>query len=202
MAYKLTAVTGGDAMTLDELRARCDNCTKCGLCETRHHVVFGEGVPESRIMFIGEGPGENEDLQGRPFVGKAGQLLDDMLEIIGLDRHRNCYITNIVKCRPPQNRDPSEAEQRACKDWLDWQMDIIRPRIVVCLGRIAANRLIHADFRISMERGRVYDKEGVRYMALYHPSALLRDESKRPDTFVDLKALKALINSESLFVRL
>lgn len=134
---------------LHQLQQQCMNCRACALCETRHNVVFGVGVPESRIMFVGEGPGEQEDLKGEPFVGPAGLLLDDMLSIIDLDRKKNCYIANIVKCRPPKNRDPLETEQDACIGYLEQQIQLIRPKIIVCLGRIAAMRLIRSDYRIT-----------------------------------------------------
>jgi len=148
----------------------------------------------SGVLFIGEGPGENEDLRGEPFVGRAGRLLDDMLKIIGLSRDKNIYIANIVKCRPPDNRDPQNAERDACRSWLDAQIDIMKPKIVVCLGRIAATELIDSGFKITRDHGKWYDKSGVKYMALYHPAALLRDPHKRPDTFVDLKDLKRMIS--------
>ena len=175
--------------TWDELRAQCLACRKCDLCQQRHHVVFGDGNPDSALMFIGEGPGEQEDLQGVPFVGKAGQFLDKMLSIIGLDR-TNYYITNIVKCRPPHNRDPQFAEQKCCSEWLQRQIALVDPAIIVCLGRIAATALIKDPFRITREHGQWFDVNGRRYMAIYHPSALLRDPSKRPETFVDLKTLQ------------
>ena len=175
---------------LDELRQKCLRCRECPLCQTRHNVVFGVGDPESELMFIGEGPGENEDLQGEPFVGAAGRLLDDMLEMIDLDRSR-VYIANVVKCRPPRNRDPLNEEQAACRHWLDSQRGIIRPKLIVCLGRIAAAAVIRPDFRITREHGQWADVDGVRMMAMYHPAALLRDPSKRPETFADLRALRA-----------
>ena len=169
------------------------NCTACGLCETRRNVVFGVGNQNADVMFVGEGPGEQEDLQGEPFVGPAGRLLDDMLSIIDLDRNSNCYIANIVKCRPPMNRDPQEVEQDACIGYLRNQVALIRPRIIVCLGRIAAKRLIREDFRITREHGQWVEKNGVWMTAIYHPSALLRDVSKRPETFDDLLSLRAKI---------
>ena len=175
------------------LRAGCRTCTACPLCQTRTNVVFGVGCETSRVLFVGEGPGEQEDLRGEPFVGPAGRLLDDMLSIIDLDRAKNCYITNIVKCRPPHNRDPLEVEQEACIGWLRAQTKLLRPQIIVCLGRIAAMKLIREDFRITREHGQWTQKNGVWFMALYHPSALLRDEAKRPDTFRDLLSLRAKI---------
>ena len=174
------------------LEQTCLNCTKCGLCQTRHNVVFGVGPRDADVMFIGEGPGEQEDLQGEPFVGAAGKLLDDMLSIIDLSRE-NCYIANIVKCRPPHNRDPLETEQDACIDYLRNQVALIRPKIIVCLGRIAAMRIIKPDFRITREHGAWTEKNGVWMTAIYHPSALLRDLTKRPETFDDLLSLREKI---------
>lgn len=175
---------------LTELRESCLQCRECPLCATRRNVVFGTGDPSSELMFIGEGPGENEDLQGEPFVGRAGQLLDDMLELIDLDRSR-VYIANVVKCRPPHNRDPLGEEQAACQHWLDSQRELIRPRLIVCLGRIAAAAVIKPDFKITREHGQWFDVPGARAMAMYHPAALLRDPSKRPETFEDLRTLRA-----------
>ena len=176
----------------DELEAACRSCKKCALWETRHNVVFGVGRRDAEVMFIGEGPGENEDLQGEPFVGRAGKLLDDMLELIGLDRSQ-VYIGNMVKCRPPGNRDPLNTEQSACAGWLENQIALIRPKIIVCLGRIAAMSFIREDFKITQEHGKWFERDGVRYMALYHPAALLRDPRRRPETFVDLKELQRMI---------
>ena len=175
-----------------ELKQACAQCHRCGLGETRHSLVFGDGAESARIMLIGEGPGEQEDRQGVPFVGPAGKLLDDMLEMIYLDRTK-VYIANIVKCRPPHNRDPQFAEQKCCSEWLQRQIALVDPAIIVCLGRIAAMRLIRPDFKISREHGQFTEKGGILFTALYHPSALLRDESKRPDTFSDLKALQAKV---------
>jgi DNA polymerase len=174
------------------LEQTCLNCTKCGLCETRHNVVFGVGPKHADVMFIGEGPGEQEDLKGEPFVGAAGKLLDDMLSIIDLNRE-NCYIANIVKCRPPRNRDPLETEQDACIDYLRNQVALIQPKIIVCLGRIAAMRIIRPDFRITRDHGSWVEKNGIWMSAIYHPSALLRDLTKRPETFDDLLSLREKI---------
>ena len=176
-----------------ELEAQCRACEKCPLSQTRHNVVFGAGARDAEIMLIGEGPGENEDLQGEPFVGRAGKLLDDMLEIIDLSREKNVYIANMVKCRPPQNRDPLNTEQDACIGYLRNQVALLRPKIIVCLGRISAMRIIKPDFKISREHGQWFDKNGVWTMALYHPAALLRDPRRRPEAFEDLKALQAKI---------
>lgn len=181
---------GADSM-LDwtQLEEQCAGCMKCDLAATRHHVVFGVGPKNAQIMFIGEGPGEQEDMQGEPFVGAAGKLLDDMLSIIDLGRH-NCYIANIVKCRPPRNRDPLEEEQAACIGYLRNQVSLIKPRIIVCLGRIAAKKIIDDSFRITREHGTWINRNGVWLTAFYHPSALLRDVSKRPETFEDLLILR------------
>lgn len=187
-------------MMLDwqELEAKCAACTACGLCETRHNVVFGVGKKDADILFVGEGPGEQEDLKGEPFVGPAGQLLDDMLRIVDIDRHTNCYIANIVKCRPPRNRDPQEAEQDACLGYLRNQFALVQPKILVCLGRIAAMRLIDPSYRITREHGQWVQRGDVWMTALYHPSALLRDPSKRPETFDDLLSLRAKIQELGL----
>jgi len=175
------------------LEAKCKNCQSCPLAESRTNVVFGVGVRDAEVMFIGEGPGENEDLQGEPFVGRGGKLLDDMLEIIDLSRKTNVYIANMVKCRPPKNRDPLNTEQDACIDYLRNQVALIRPKIIVCLGRIAAMRIIKDDFKISREHGQWFEKNGVWLMALYHPAALLRDPRRKPEAFEDLKTLQAKI---------
>jgi len=174
----------------EELQKECMHCSKCGLCSTRTNVVFGVGNREADILFVGEGPGEQEDLQGEPFVGPAGKLLDEMLCIIDLDRKKNCYIANIVKCRPPQNRDPAPEEQDACIGYLRNQVALIKPKIIVCLGRIAAMKLIREDYRITREHGQWTQKNGVWMTAIYHPSALLRDVSKRPETFEDLLSIR------------
>ena len=176
-------------MTWQELEARCMSCQGCGLAETRTNVVFGVGNRQSDVLFIGEGPGEQEDLQGEPFVGPAGKLLDVMLSVIDLDRTR-VYIANIVKCRPPRNRDPLNTEQDACIGYLRAQTALIRPKIIVCLGRIAAMGVIKDDFRITREHGQWFTLNGRMYMATFHPSALLRDPSRRPEAFMDLRALR------------
>lgn len=176
--------------TWQELEAQCAQCTACPLAQTRHNVVFGVGKRDADVMFVGEGPGEQEDLKGEPFVGPAGQLLDDMLSIIDLDR-TNCYIANIVKCRPPRNRDPQQPEQDACIGYLHNQIALVQPKVIVCLGRIAAMRLIDPYYRITREHGQWIQRSGIWFTAFYHPSALLRDPSKRPDTFEDLLSLRS-----------
>ncbi|MBQ7026197.1 MAG: uracil-DNA glycosylase [Peptococcaceae bacterium] len=173
-----------------ELEQICLSCNRCQLCQGRKNVVFGVGNQNADIMLVGEGPGEQEDLQGQPFVGPAGNLLNDMLSIIDLDRTK-VYIANIVKCRPPHNRDPFDEEQDACFGYLSQQIALIRPKIIVCLGRISAKKLIDPEYRITREHGSWINQNGVWMTAIYHPSALLRDVSKRPETFVDLLAIRA-----------
>ena len=180
------------ADTWEALKQDCMACRGCALAETRTNVVFGDGARDAEILFIGEGPGQNEDEQGVPFVGRAGQLLDDMLEIIHLDRTK-VYIANVVKCRPPQNRDPLNVEQDACIGFLRRQTALIRPKIIVCLGRIAAKAIIKEDFKITSEHGQWFARGGVQMTAIYHPAALLRDVSKRPETFEDLKSIQSKI---------
>ncbi len=177
----------------EKLREQCTQCKKCRLCETRHNVVFGVGVSDAEVMFIGEGPGENEDLQGEPFVGRGGKLLDKMLEAIDLDRHKNIYIANIVKCRPPQNRDPAPDEQEECIKWLRAQFKVLRPKIIVCLGRIAAAKIIKPDIKIMKEHGQFFEKGGVLMMPVLHPAALLRNPNNKPAAFEDFLRLQEKI---------
>ena len=177
----------------EELKNACANCQKCELCQTRTNVVVGVGTPDAEVMFIGEGPGENEDLQGEPFVGRAGKLLDKMLIAVDLDRNKNIYIANIVKCRPPKNRDPKHEEQEMCIDWLRNQVKLIRPKIIVCLGRIAAARIIKPDIKITKEHGQFIEKNGVLMMAMLHPAAILRDPRRKPDAFNDFLILREKI---------
>ena len=174
----------------DELNFNCLLCEKCELSKTRSNVVFGVGNTNANVMFIGEGPGENEDLQGEPFVGRGGQLLDKMLAAVDLDRKKNIYIANIVKCRPPQNRDPKPAEQEACIDWLRNQVALIKPKIIVCLGRIAAMKLISPDFKVTKEHGIFFEKNGVLMMGTFHPAAILRNPLQKPDAFEDFLKLR------------
>lgn len=176
-----------------ELEKECKKCSKCELCKTRHNVVFGVGNTNAEVMFIGEGPGENEDLQGEPFVGRGGQLLDKMLCAVDLDRKKNIYIANIVKCRPPHNRDPKPEEQEMCIDWLRNQVKLIKPKIIVCLGRIAALKIIRPDFKITKEHGVFIKKGNVEMMAMYHPAAVLRDPRKKEDAFQDFLTLREKI---------
>ena len=177
---------------LEALQSACHACMACPLAKTRTNVVFGVGPCPSPIVFVGEGPGQQEDLQGEPFVGPAGKLLDDMLSIIDLSR-KNAYITNIVKCRPPQNRDPLPEESAACMPWLRQQFQLIRPKIVVCLGRVAAQQMMDPAFSISRDHGRFYEKQGTLFMATYHPAALLRYPVNKPAVFGDFVSLREKI---------
>ena len=181
-----------DSIVLDSwenLKSECAGCSACGLCDGRTNLVFGVGNEQAKLMLIGEGPGEQEDLQGVPFVGPAGKLLDNMLEMIDLDRSQ-VYIANMVKCRPPHNRDPRPDEMDACRRWLDRQIALVNPKLIVCLGRIAAKALIREDFRITREHGQWFDLGGRKALATFHPSALLRDPARRPDAFMDLREIR------------
>jgi DNA polymerase len=180
--------------TMDELRQECRSCMKCSLGKTRTNLVFGVGNEQAKLMFVGEGPGEQEDLQGVPFVGRAGKLLDDMLAMFDLSRE-DVYIANIVKCRPPKNRDPLPDEQDACYPWLERQIGIIRPSLLVCLGRIAAMRLIDPRYRITQQHGQWVSKDGMEMTAIYHPAALLRDPRRRPEAFDDMKEIAAKLKA-------
>ncbi|MCL1830018.1 MAG: uracil-DNA glycosylase [Oscillospiraceae bacterium] len=175
-----------EQMTLNELQQTCQNCSKCDLYQTRTNVVFGAGNPDADIMFIGEGPGENEDIQALPFVGRSGRLLTGYLGAVGLDR-KDVYITNIVKCRPPANRDPKPEEQETCIEYLKSQVRIINPKIIVCLGRIASARLIDKDFRVTKSHGEFIERKGYLMMGTYHPAALLRNSNLKFDALNDFK---------------
>ena len=181
-----------EKLNWDALRKTCNACTGCGLCRTRHNVVFGDGNEQAGILFVGEGPGEQEDLQGVPFVGPAGQLLDKMLAAIGHGRE-DVYIANVVKCRPPGNRVPLPEEAQACLPYLRAQFLLVRPKILVCLGSTAARSIIRPDIRITRERGQWTQRKGVWMLPTYHPSALLRDQTgeKKREAWADLKALRA-----------
>ena len=185
-----------------ELEQQCLNCQRCGLADTRTHVVFGAGQRDAEVLFIGEGPGEQEDLRGEPFVGRGGKLLDEMLSLVGLSRQENIYIANIVKCRPPKNRDPLHTEQEACLPYLRQQVALLRPKIIVCLGRVAATRIIRDNFKITQEHGQWEQRAGICMTAIYHPAALLRDPSKKPDTFADLRSIRAKIQEVCTHTRL
>lgn len=185
----------GEKMTLSELNEKCRSCQKCELAKTRTNVVFGVGSEKARVMFVGEGPGENEDLKGEPFVGRAGKLLDKFLAAIDLDRSR-IYIANMVKCRPPKNRDPKPEEQEACIGYLREQVRIIRPRLIVCLGRISAQRLIDPKFKVTSEHGQIKEKNGVKMMGTFHPAALLRNPNNKPAAFEDFVKIRDIISEE------
>ena len=180
---------GPEKMNLEELRQKCEGCQQCPLGATRTNLVFGVGNENADLMFVGEAPGEKEDLSGEPFVGAAGKLFNKYLEAVDIKREE-VYIANILKCRPPKNRDPQPAEEDACIDWLREQVKIIRPKMIVCLGRISAMRLIKPDFKITKEHGMWFERGGFEMCALYHPSALLRDPRKKEDMLTDMKALK------------
>ncbi len=200
-----TETVGGSDGTLfrsmQEIYAAVAQCSACVLGQTRTHPVAGEGPEElSRltnsveVMVIGEGPGADEDRQGRPFVGRAGQLLDKMLEAIQLSRKTNCYITNVVKCRPPQNRDPAPEERSCCAAFLDAQIRLLRPKMILVMGRIAAQHLLQTSDGIGKLRGRFFDYQGIPLMPTYHPSALLRDESLKRPAWEDLKRFRARLH--------
>ena len=174
----------------NQLEERCRDCQGCPLGKTRTNLVFGVGNREADLMFVGEAPGQAEDEQGIPFVGAAGKLLDRYLYAVGIPRE-SVYIANILKCRPPMNRDPLPEEEDACIGYLREQVRLIQPKIIVCLGRIAAKKLIDPDFRITRQHGQWFRRGDFWMMATFHPSALLRDVSKRPEAFDDLMALRA-----------
>ena len=199
-----TEAVGGSGApfgSMQEIYAAVAQCASCVLGQTRTHPVVGEGPEElSRltnsveVMVIGEGPGADEDRQGRPFVGRAGQLLDKMLEAIQLSRKTNCYITNVVKCRPPQNRDPAPEERNCCAAFLDAQIRLLRPKMILVMGRIAAQHLLQTSDGIGKLRGRFFDYQGIPLMPTYHPSALLRDESLKRPAWEDLKRFRARLH--------
>ena len=174
----------------DLLHQQIQDCEKCGLCRGIHNKVPGQGDANASLMFIGEGPGADEDLQGLAFVGAAGQLLTKMIAAIGFTREQ-VYICNIVKCRPPRNREPEPQEAAACMPYLRAQFSLVRPKVIVLLGATAAKNILGDHIRITRDRGKWVEKKGVFFMPTYHPAALLRDESKKRDAWQDLKAVKA-----------
>lgn len=176
-------------MNWDELQQKCEKCEKCELCKTRTNCVFGTGNRKADLLFVGEAPGEQEDLSGIPFVGRAGQLLDKFLYAVDIDRE-DVYIANILKCRPPKNRDPLPEEEDACIEYLREQVALIDPKVIVCLGRISAMRLIKPDFKITKEHGQWFKKGNYLMTAVYHPAALLRDPRKKEDMLEDMKRIK------------
>ena len=170
---------GHEMYTYEELKNFVDHCTRCELCRTRNHPVMGKGNLNSPVLFIAEAPGRNEDRDGVPFTGKSGELFDRLLENIGMDREA-IYLTNVVKCHPPGNRDPKPEEQELCIPYLKYETLLLRPKMIVCLGRIAAQRIIRLDYRITREHGTFLERKNVWMTAVYHPSAVLRDETKLP----------------------
>lgn len=176
-------------MTYEELEAKCKGCTACELCKTRTNVVFGQGNKNADLMFVGEAPGADEDASGVPFVGRAGKLFDKYLEAVGISRDE-VYIANMLKCRPPKNRDPLPSEQDLCIDFLREQIRIIKPKMIVCLGRISAMRLIKEDFKITREHGLWFKKGNFDLCAVFHPSLLLRDPRRKEDMLLDMKEVK------------
>ena len=181
--------------TLEEIKCECQQCQKCELCQTRTNIVFGTGNENARLMFIGEAPGQKEDETGIPFVGAAGKLLNKYLDAVGIDRE-DVYIANILKCRPPKNRDPLPAEEDMCIGYLRDQVLAIRPKVIVCLGRISAMRIIKPDFKITAEHGQWFNKNGYDVCAVYHPAALLRDPRKKDEMLADMMAIKERIDRE------
>ncbi len=179
-----------EQLDLDGLAREFAGCTRCRLCEKRSHVVFGEGHPRARILFVGEGPGAEEDRTGRPFVGQAGQLLDRMIAAMGFDRSE-MYIANVVKCRPPGNRDPRDDEIAACSPFLDRQIELIRPDVIIALGRFAASRLTGTKKSMGALRGRWAEYKGVSLLPTFHPAYLLRNPAAKREVWQDLKLVLA-----------
>lgn len=170
----------------EQLEESITNCKKCRLCQNRNNIVFGEGKKSAKLMFIGEGPGADEDIQGRPFVGKAGKLMNMAFEVVGINREE-VYITNIVKCRPPSNRNPENDEAMACLNYLRNQVILIKPKIIVLLGSVALKNILGKEYGITASRGKWIEKKGIKYMPTWHPAALLRDETKKIDFIKDLQ---------------
>ena len=183
-----------ETRSLDEIRKECEGCRKCSLAETRTNVVFGVGNPHADVMFIGEAPGEKEDLSGIPFVGAAGKLFDKYLVAVGIPREE-IYLAHMLKCRPPKNRDPKPEEQDLCIEYLREQVRAVSPKLIVCLGRIAAMRLIKPDFRITAEHGIWFERGAFSVCAVYHPSALLRDPRKKDDMLADMMEIKRRLDA-------
>lgn len=179
-----------------ELQNSVEACELCKLSKTRNHPAFGEGDPNATVMFVGEGPGADEDRLGRPFVGKAGQLLDRMLAAIDI-RREDVYIANVVKCRPPQNRNPEPDEAAACLPYLRGQFALIKPKIIVCLGSVALKYLMDPNGKITRDRGQWVEKKGIYFLATYHPAALLRDEGKKREAWADMQRLRDKIRELS-----
>lgn len=181
-------------LKIEQLAGKIAQCTRCPLAKTRKNTVPGEGCTTPLVMVIGEGPGADEDATGRPFVGKAGQLLDKMLTAIDLSRGTNTYIANIVKCRPPQNRDPDPEEAQACRSFLDLQIQFLKPHLILALGRVSAQNLLNCKETIGSLRGKFFEYKGIPLLPTYHPSALLRDESLKRPAWEDLKLFRKKLN--------
>ncbi len=187
-------VLPGASELLSAVGAKAVLCSACALAAGRKQVVFGQGVSSPLVLVVGEGPGAEEDTQGLPFVGPSGKLLDRMLASIGLSREENCYIANIVKCRPPENREPAPDERAACMPWLEEQIRLLSPRVILCAGRTAAQAMLSTGEGINRLRGRIHSRGGIPLVATYHPSALLRDESLKRPAWEDLKVLRELLS--------
>jgi len=192
----VSAVNGtqGDLLTLEDIRKELGDCRRCKLHRTRRTIVFGEGNPGARLMFVGEGPGYDEDVQGRPFVGKAGQLLTKIIQSMQLQRE-DVYIGNIIKCRPPQNRNPEPDEIEACRTFIQKQIESIRPAIICALGTFAAQTLLKTTAKISGLRGKLFEVEGVKVIPTYHPAFLLRNPEKKKEVWEDMKQIMALLDT-------
>ena len=180
-----------NGLTLENLNEKMIRCTRCVLARTRNNVVPGMGVKNPLVLVIGEGPGHDEDIQGLPFVGKAGILLDKMLNAIDLDRNKNCYIANVVKCRPPENRNPSPQEMDACFSFLQTQIHILKPKMILCMGKIAIEKLMNQSISITQSHGQFFEYNSISVMPTYHPSALLRNTDLKRPAWEDLKKFKA-----------
>jgi uracil-DNA glycosylase family 4 len=178
--------------TLERIRTDIGDCTRCRLCEARNKIVFGVGNPKADLVFVGEGPGRDEDAQGEPFVGRAGKLLTDMVKAMSLERS-DVYICNVVKCRPPENRTPEKDEMATCSPFLLRQLEFIRPKVIVCLGNVAAQTLLGTNKSISHFRGQWFDFRGSRLIATYHPAYLLRNPAAKSDVWTDLKKVMAVL---------
>ena len=172
--------------TWEELEESIKGCNKCKLCKTRQNIVFGTGNKQAKLMFIGEGPGADEDRLGEPFVGRAGKLMNLAFETLGIER-KEVYIANIVKCRPPGNRNPEEDEAVVCLDYLRNQVILVQPEIIVLLGSVALKNILGKEYGITASRGKWVEKKGIKYMPTWHPAALLRDETKKIDFIKDLQ---------------
>lgn len=183
-----------DINDLNSLQTHLEGCTRCKLCEKRKTIVFGEGNPKAQIMFIGEGPGADEDDQGRPFVGKAGQLLTKIIEAMGLSRDE-VYIANVVKCRPPGNRNPEPEEIASCMPFLQKQIEFVQPQFILCLGKFAAQTVLETHMPISKIRGQFFEKNGIQIMPVFHPAYLLRNPSMKRVMWEDCKKVMSLIDS-------